>query len=245
MPLFVFVLTNIIIGQVLTECNIYLVRVLIFSTQLEICFQMLYNHPMIDNIKEKIANVSQELFNSYGYQKVSMRQIADACDISVGNLTYHYPLKEDLLMLEHDAILNDFLSDVLGDNSELSGLQGYFTVECAFLHMILNQPQIARLYSQVINVPSLRRRYCCAHHELFCRFTGCEDDSGTEWKATVAMCALEFEFADEGILLENFADSMADIFRARRLFAGRDPKDCEAEISAGIAAGIKLSESRR
>lgn len=200
---------------------------------------------MVDNIKEKIANVSQELFNSYGYQKVSMRQIADACGISVGNLTYHYPLKEDLLMLEHDTILNDFLSDVLGHSSELSGLRGYFTVECAFLHMILTDPQIARLYSQVINVPSLRTRYCRVHHELFRDFVDCAEDDSAEWTATVAMCALEFEFADEGILAENFAGSMADIFRARQLLAGNEPMDCEAEISAGVAAGIKLSESRK
>ena len=47
--------------------------------------------------KELIRNTARELFNERGYRAVSMRNIADALGISVGNLTYHYPHK-DLLM---------------------------------------------------------------------------------------------------------------------------------------------------
>ena len=101
---------------------------------------------MKDITKSKIAQESERLFNTYGYNAVTMRQIADACGISVGNLTYHYPKKEDLLMLEHDGILNSFLSRVFDSGSELAGLRGYLTVETAFLHRILNDPPIARLF---------------------------------------------------------------------------------------------------
>lgn len=196
---------------------------------------------MTDNIKEKIAYESRELFNTYGYPKVTMRQIAAACGISVGNLTYYYPRKEDLLMLEHDGILNAFLDRVLSDENDLTGLRGYFTVECAFLHRILSDPPVARLYSQVINVPTLRERYCRAHHALYRHFVPDAPEDGPEWNATVALSGLEFELADEGILQADFAEAMACIFRSRLLFAGGDPLPYLADIRAGIAAGIALS----
>ena len=171
-----------------------------------------------------------------------MRQIADACDISVGNLTYHYPLKEDLLMLEHDGIMNAFLESVLTDESGLDGLSGYFTVECAFLGRILCDPPIARLYAQVINVPTLRARYCAAHHRLYQHFVQGAADTGAEWTATVAMSALEFELADEGILIEDFEAAMENIFRTRMMFAGKAPQDFETEIKRGVTEGIKMSK---
>ena len=37
--------------------------------------------------KELIRNTARELFNERGYRAVSMRNIADALGISVGNLT--------------------------------------------------------------------------------------------------------------------------------------------------------------
>lgn len=50
------------------------------------------------NVKEEIIQAARRLFNERGYGEVSMRDIADALSISVGNLTYHYPRKEDLIV---------------------------------------------------------------------------------------------------------------------------------------------------
>ena len=52
---------------------------------------------MKENIKEKILLVSRELFITYGYHEVTMRMIADKCNIGVGNLTYHYKKKIDII----------------------------------------------------------------------------------------------------------------------------------------------------
>lgn len=48
------------------------------------------------DIKSEIVAAATELFNQSGYRAVSMRSIADAMNISVGNLTYHFKRKEDL-----------------------------------------------------------------------------------------------------------------------------------------------------
>lgn len=195
---------------------------------------------MVENIKQIIAEASRELFNSEGYQKVTMRQIADRCGISVGNLTYHYPHKEDLLMLEHDGILNAFLDDVLTNRPDLTGLKGYFTVECAFLYRILNDPPVAALYSDVINVPSLRRRYCEAHHALYRYFCPEADERGAAWISTMAMSALEYELADEGVLA-GAPEQMENIFRAKLLFEGKDPEQYAPLIHEAVEAGTTLA----
>lgn len=52
---------------------------------------------MKENIIEEILDNSRTLFNEKGYHEVSMRTIAKASNISVGNLTYHFPHKLDIL----------------------------------------------------------------------------------------------------------------------------------------------------
>jgi AcrR family transcriptional regulator len=47
--------------------------------------------------KEKILNGSRVLFNREGWREVRIRDIAGSLGISPGNLTYHFPKKEDLL----------------------------------------------------------------------------------------------------------------------------------------------------
>lgn len=47
--------------------------------------------------RDKIIDKARELFNKQGYIGVSMRNIADELNISVGNLTYHFKRKEDLI----------------------------------------------------------------------------------------------------------------------------------------------------
>ena len=50
------------------------------------------------NIKDEILETAKRLFNQQGYDAVSMRDIAGALGISVGNLTYHYPKKTDIVL---------------------------------------------------------------------------------------------------------------------------------------------------
>lgn len=52
---------------------------------------------MKKDLKVEILQTAKHLFNQQGYRQVSMRNIADALDISVGNLTYYYKRKEDLV----------------------------------------------------------------------------------------------------------------------------------------------------
>ena len=60
--------------------------------------------------KERICKAAVRLFNEEGYDAVSLRQIAAEAGTTIGNLTYHYRRKDDLLA----AILSDLHAGYVG-----------------------------------------------------------------------------------------------------------------------------------
>ena len=86
------------------------------------------------NTKEKIFNVSLDLFSKKGFDSVSLREIAEEVGIKKSSIYSHYPSKEAILMdifeyftglFEYDEQLNseDFLlsadNEILLENPEL------------------------------------------------------------------------------------------------------------------------------
>ncbi len=71
---------------------------------------------MRSSIREDIISTARRLFNERGYGNVSLRNISDALHISVGNLTYHFPKKQDLL----EAIMSETLPLVVLDRPVLT-----------------------------------------------------------------------------------------------------------------------------
>ncbi len=59
--------------------------------------------------RRHIITTARTMFNRYGYKNVSMRAIAAELGISVGNLTYHFPKKLDLVQ----GLLQDDLAVTL------------------------------------------------------------------------------------------------------------------------------------
>lgn len=53
---------------------------------------------MRGNIKQEILETARLLFNEKGFKATTMREIADRMGISLGNLTYHYHKKEDMMV---------------------------------------------------------------------------------------------------------------------------------------------------
>ncbi|MBQ3051356.1 MAG: helix-turn-helix transcriptional regulator, partial [Clostridia bacterium] len=49
---------------------------------------------MTKNLRETIFRESVRLWAEKGYENVSMRDIAAACNIGTGNLTYYFPKKD-------------------------------------------------------------------------------------------------------------------------------------------------------
>lgn len=80
-------------------------------------------------MKQKIIDCALRLFNENGYDRVSLREIADAAGTSIGNLTYHFSHKEDLLAEIQDIFhsnLDEILIDTTGRDDLLSCLYQSF-----------------------------------------------------------------------------------------------------------------------
>lgn len=62
---------------------------------------------MASEARANICAAAVRLFNEHGYGSVSLRQIAAEAGTTIGNLTYHFARKDDLLQ----TILSDLYSD--------------------------------------------------------------------------------------------------------------------------------------
>ena len=72
------------------------------------------------NTKEKIFEVSLDLFSKKGYDSVSLREIAEEVGIKKSSIYSHYPSKEAILMDIFEYLTNLFEYDELLNNDELS-----------------------------------------------------------------------------------------------------------------------------
>lgn len=48
-------------------------------------------------LKDRIRETAKRLFAERGYDAISLRAVAEEAGTTIGNLTYHYPQKEDLI----------------------------------------------------------------------------------------------------------------------------------------------------
>lgn len=57
---------------------------------------------------EQILRAALNLLVEHGYRAMSMRRVAAACDMKLGNLTYYFATKEDLVRELLDAIISSY-----------------------------------------------------------------------------------------------------------------------------------------
>ena len=197
------------------------------------------------HIRKKIVDTAQRLMEERGYDLVTMRQIAGELGISVGNLTYHYPKKEDILMEIHDRIIGSFYDQLPAEWRERNGIAGFFAAEYAFHRAIADDASYLRIYRQVINSPALREEYYRHHLELLRTFPIAGADADRFEEAVVAMSALEFHLMETAAFERNFDDAFAKLLRCALVFLGMEDEGIvgrSIELGASIAAPI-LSQS--
>lgn len=74
--------------------------------------------------RERILDIALELFSEQGYDKTSLRDIAERLGTTKAALYYHFARKEDIL-LELHMRLHELGNDVLTKLDELEGGQAY------------------------------------------------------------------------------------------------------------------------
>ena len=122
------------------------------------------------NTKEKIFDVSLDLFSRKGYDSVSLREIAEEVGIKKSSIYTHYPSKEAILMdifeyfqelFEYDDLLNseDLLleadNEILLENPEM------------FYHM--GSEAIRRMFSEERNLKIWKLIFIQMHYNEYIR----------------------------------------------------------------------------
>jgi AcrR family transcriptional regulator len=113
--------------------------------------------------KEKITQKALELFNQNGIEYVGMRELAASMNMKIGNITYYFPTKNDLVnqLATNLSALN---AETLAPSEDLTMLSFLHTMEnvfrnqqryrCLFLsfvHLVKQNPSIAERYKIVEN----------------------------------------------------------------------------------------------
>jgi AcrR family transcriptional regulator len=71
-----------------------------------------------DSTRQRILDVALELFNEQGYDKTSLREIAERLDVTKAALYYHFERKQDILLALH-LRLHELGRDILDELDRL------------------------------------------------------------------------------------------------------------------------------
>lgn len=103
--------------------------------------------------KKQILEVSRVLFNEKGVMNVTLRDVAKSMKRSYGNITYHYPTKENVLTSLFEEMNNELTS--LQSPKDASNLMLYllelpkfsFDITVKYLFFTLDYNELKRNYS--------------------------------------------------------------------------------------------------
>lgn len=59
-----------------------------------------------EDVRKRILQESYTLFHTYGYEKVSMRDIASSCGVTTGTLYHHFKSKTDILKASFRRVID-------------------------------------------------------------------------------------------------------------------------------------------
>ncbi|AEE51028.1 MAG TPA: TetR/AcrR family transcriptional regulator [Haliscomenobacter sp.] len=100
------------------------------------------------NTKDKILEKSIELFNNQGVHNVGVRDVARALEMSPGNVSYHFPKKEDLILalMEKMSEGNNFCLEAYGQKeasllSFIALYEGLFTNQFAYRGLLIGNTE--------------------------------------------------------------------------------------------------------
>lgn len=196
---------------------------------------------MKNNAKKDILNKSIHLFLEHTYEKTSMRMIALKCHKAVGNVTYYYPKKEDIVMDYHNGVMDVFMS--MQKKISHDEWINYFGSEYSFMNFIAEHEPTRNLFKEFINYAALRQSYIDKHNELFINHIHDAIDPRDIYLSTVAMCGMEFQLIDQYEKFRDqwdFVDLMRHVFESRLIFLHYPISDYEDKISEAISHAPKI-----
>lgn len=108
------------------------------------------------NTKDRILNAALTLFNKDGYTNVSSKTISEELSMSYGNLCYHFPKKDDIVLRLHQNLLDEMdetLENLEGEIFEfdfmLRSLKELMDLTYKYRFFLLNSHDITIKYPKI------------------------------------------------------------------------------------------------
>lgn len=98
-------------------------------------------------LKTRILETSIKMFNQYGYNTVTVRDVAKELNISPGNITYYYKKKKDLIDAIFELQYTDYKNMNLSADVDVEGLN------TIFYRTINHQQKYFFYFNNIIEIP--------------------------------------------------------------------------------------------
>ena len=167
--------------------------------------------------KERIQHVALELFVLHGYEKTSLREIADRLGITKAALYYQYASKQELLKSVTQPLIDEFEVMVAGDPDPETLLRSYVDL----LHRHQRVFQLVANDHASLAAAELVERSVKLRRDVVRRLAGPDPRPADYVRAAAAFGAIS-----QGFMV------------ARRVEPGADPTLPDGEAAAEAAAGL-------
>src|SRR5437763_13005304 len=104
-------------------------------------------HPDEGDTRERILDVALDLFIEQGYDKTTLRQIAEPLGFTQAAIYYHFAAKEDILIALH-LRLHELARPVLSQLAAEAGPSGWAAVLCGLVDTVLANRQLFVLHQR-------------------------------------------------------------------------------------------------
>lgn len=128
--------------------------------------------------RDEIILTALEMFNESGLNNVGVREIARKMDISVGNLSYHFPKKEDIVVGILEGLRNRntktfeiFFSGAPTLGNYLLLMQNVFSNQYDFRGVATAPLEIKRIYEGLFDYKSVEKRRMDTHRKILQKLT--------------------------------------------------------------------------
>jgi AcrR family transcriptional regulator len=102
-------------------------------------------------MRERILDVALELFNEQGYEKTSLRQIAERLGVTKAALYYHFERKDDILLELHlrlHALGRELLDRLDGYDDKRESAAAWTSLVDEFIDQVLANPDLFLLHQR-------------------------------------------------------------------------------------------------
>jgi AcrR family transcriptional regulator len=112
---------------------------------------------LVEERRQQIADGAVRLFIESGYERTSMREIAEACEMSVGNMYNYVKSKEDVLFLAMDHAIRIGQADISNDCRDPAEALKQ-AVASSYGTMNKEQNYVLFIYQEAKNLPARYRK---------------------------------------------------------------------------------------